>query len=62
MPSRRVAIPNIPNEVRSVFMQRVVEALNKLQGLGKNKRLQAVTRQDLIDLGVAESEDVDRLG
>lgn len=54
-------LPDIPRGQQSIFMQRLKETVNRLQGLGRNKNHQAVTRQDLIDLGLASKEDMERL-
>ena len=54
------ALPNIPKEMNGVFMQRLVRIVKRLGGLNE-KNQQAVTRQDLIKLGLTTQEEVNKL-
>ena len=55
------SLPDIPKEIQSSFMQRVVENLNLIVGLGKDKSKQAITRRDLVKLGLVKEKDLRKL-
>ena len=55
------SLPDIPKEIHSSFMQRVVENLNLIVGLGKDKSKQAITRRDLVKLGLVKKEDLKKI-
>ena len=57
----REGLPNIPQEVNSIFMQRLTNLVKNLCGLGRDKGKQAVTREDLVRLGLVSRQDLDKL-
>ena len=57
----REGLPNIPQEVNSIFMQRLTNLVKNLCGLGRDKGKQAVTREDLVKLGIVTKEEIEKL-
>ena len=57
----RGGLPNIPQEVNSIFMQRLTSLVKNLCGLGRDKGKQAVTREDLVKLGIVTKEEIEKL-